>query len=605
MTHPVEVRLLEALIPPSGFELESLVGTTYNLNPAVFLAIASAAALDWTSRGGAVGFDSLTKEEWRSLLIEKRQRCLLFMDHHGPLETGAGGLKPLETAALDQVVKRFGRDTGRGGSLHSKLLVALYRNSHDTIVGRVFIGSKNFTGSNMQEFGVVYDLRPASHRQRNRSFTEPLIEYLEYLRDEEARGTRKVRLGPLHTTIELLRRERLCVADDSCQFHWQGRGNGGGPHRSLASQLQPLLRNEWDGIFIHSPWTRRLAVRYFADPIKEVPIRIACLKEPGLSTVNQRNVRYQLSHSASGQVPPHQSHAKIYLFAKQTRSVLVFGSANLTPDGWGIDSPGCRPNAEILVSTAVKVSDYRYLTDIGGSAADIASNKPKPSLQEKVLALINSIDVTVSYNRELAALHYEIRVGGTLEGFDNEVSISHELIESQEGASLTSLPICEGWPLPAEIKVSWPRRDLFRVSSLLRIVCLAHSVETHLIVDLDSEFYEGRANLRALQYKAKELLESLAQLMNVAIPETPPGNGSGDDRHHKQLSALLDGLRIERYAYKMSRLKTRDNKAFRRTLERVNRLLGAAKDDDSLFGDAQFRNLIEAVQAVHGELTRT
>ena len=78
MTHPVEVRLLEALIPPPDFDLACLVGTTYSLSPAVFLAIVSAASFDWTSRGGSVGFDSLTKEEWRP---EFRNRPAIVAAH--------------------------------------------------------------------------------------------------------------------------------------------------------------------------------------------------------------------------------------------------------------------------------------------------------------------------------------------------------------------------------------------------------------------------------------------------------------------------------------------------------------------------------------------
>ena len=210
MKHPVEVRLLEALIPPPDFELVGLVGTTYSLSPAVFLAIVSAASFDWTSRGGSVGFDSLTKEEWRALILEKRQNCLMFVDHHGAFETGAGGLKPLETVSLDQVIKKRGRDTHQGGSLHSKLIVALYRNSKNIVIGRIYVGSKNFTSSQMQEFGVVYDVRRAARSPGNRLFVEPLIEYLEYLRNEEGSGTGPRRLHPINQALELLDRIAVC-----------------------------------------------------------------------------------------------------------------------------------------------------------------------------------------------------------------------------------------------------------------------------------------------------------------------------------------------------------------------------------------------------------
>src|SRR5689334_8197661 len=121
----VEVRLLEALVPPADHELVCLVGTTYSLDPGVLLAIQSAASIDWNDRGGTIEFDGLTKEEWRSLIAEKLSDCLMFVDHHGAFESSGGALKPLEKTALDRVVKFLGRDTHSGGSLHSKLILAL------------------------------------------------------------------------------------------------------------------------------------------------------------------------------------------------------------------------------------------------------------------------------------------------------------------------------------------------------------------------------------------------------------------------------------------------------------------------------------------------
>ncbi len=604
MTHPVEVRLLEALIPPPDFELVCLVGTTYSLNPAVFLAIVSAASFDWSSRGGSVGFDSLTKEEWRGLILEKRQNCLMFVDHHGALETGAGGLRSLERVSLDQVIKKRGRDTDEGGSLHSKLIVALYRNSKNVVIGRVYVGSKNFTSSQMQEFGVVYDLRRAAKSPGNRLFTEHLVKYLEYLRDEEGSATGSPRLRPINQALEIFRTEALCVDDASCAFHWQGRQNGKQQAQSLAAQLQHLLKQRWDGIFVHSPWTRQSAVRHIAEPMPNVPIHIACLKEPGLSTFKRPNVRYQLSYSASGLVQPHQSHAKIYLFSRRDDSILVFGSANLTPDGWGMAVPKSRPNAEILVSMKVKAKDYRYLSEIGGRMEELKSTKFGPTIQEAVLSLLNAIQMRVSFIRELAHLRYEIDQRGKLDGFKERVLIAHALLETSGSETTGEISVCDGWPLPTEVAVPWARSDLYRVSSLIRICCPAHAVETHLIVDLDAEFYEGRGRLRALQYKPNEILESLAQLLDVALPPrstTPDGSGGS---HYAQLTALLDGMRAERYAYRMSRLKTREPTTYRSTVDRVIKLLTAAKADESLLSDPRFRKLIQALECIHGELAR-
>jgi hypothetical protein len=603
MQHPVDVRLLEALIPPTDFELTCLVGTTYSLDPGVFLAILSAASIDWANRGGTIGFDSLAKEEWRSLILEKRHNSLMFVDHHGPFETAGGSLNPLEKLSLDQIIKSRGRDTQNGGSLHSKLILALYKSSAGRVAGRVFVGSKNFTRSQMQEFGAVYDLRQSSEPGANRSFTTSLCRYLQQLRDVEVADAGPRKVAPLNKAIELLRTKSLAIDDPSCAFHWQGREAT--RSHSLATQLAPLLDGKWERAFFHSPWTRVTAVRQIADRLAGIPIRIACLKEPGLSTLNRPNVRYQLSYSATGLVQPHQSHSKVYLFENAENSLLVFGSANLTADGWGLPVAGCRPNAEILVSSRVKTADYRYLTEVSGGVEDIKPSVDVPTEQEEALAFLNSIEVRVSFDRERAHLRYEIDASSLLAGFKRHLLVSHDLIEAAEHDAVRDIEVCHAWPLPREVEVPWSRADLYRVSSLVRIRCPALSVETHLVVDLDAEFYEGRVKLRVLQYKAIEILESLAQLMKVMLPATPlnaEGSGGG---HSEHLSALLDGLRVERYSYKMARLKNSEPTSFRRTIDRVDKLLAVAKDHKSLSGELRLQKLIGVLEAIHDDLDRT
>src|SRR5205823_3121716 len=98
--------------------------------------------------------------------------------------------------------------------------------------------------------------------------------------------------------------------------------------------------------------------------------------------------------------------------------------------------------------------------------------------------------------------------------------------------------------------------------------------------------------------------DSLARLMDVIIPFTSPPPDASGSSHHEQLTALLDGMRVERYAYKMSRLKTQEPTAYRRTIDRVTKLLTAAAADESLLSDLRFRKLIQAVESIHGELSR-
>lgn len=605
MSSPAEVRLLEAFIPPPDFELLNLVGTTYSLNPAVFLAIVSAASFDWTSRGGAVGLDSLTKQEWRELILEKYRRCLMLVDHHGPFEMPSSGLTPLETTSVDQVVKSKGRDTQAGGSLHAKLIVAVYQNSKKSLLGRVYVGSKNFTLSKMSEFGAVYDLHPSTANAGNVAFTHSLTQYLEYLRDAEVGDANENKLVPIRRVIDLVRGARLRVANNSIAFHWQGRIKDKPALYSLATKLNYLLRENWDALFVHSPWTRLVAVRHFSDAMPELPIHISCLKEPGLATLNRKNIKYQLSYSASGHVQPHQSHSKVYFFLRGKESVLAFGSANFTPDGWGISTSNSRQNSEILISTVVDAANYRYLADFSGKQEEISATKTDPTEQERVLEILNGIQVEVEFSNDPTALRYRFTHCEVPTDFDAKVKITHDLIEVSQSDKSPNIAVFSGWPLPPQLDIPWDGNDLFRVSCLIRIRCPAHDVETHLVVDLDDEFYEGRGRLRALQYGANELIESLAQLMNVVLKPVPTPPGDGDGGHAQRLAALLDGLRVERYAFKMSRLKVSEPRTYLQTIARVQKLLVSAREDAQLMSDRRFEKLIQTVEYVHDELDQT
>jgi hypothetical protein len=454
----------------------------------------------------------------------------------------------------------------------------------------------------MQEFGAVYDLNQDGKSGGDRAFTNSLRGYLEYLRDFEAPGVPQFKLAPLVKAIEILRSKPLHLSDPSCSFHWQGRNAA--QSQTLAAQLAPLLEKKWTAAFFHSPWTRAAAVAPIVDKLGGIPVRIACLKEPGLSTLKRPNVRYQLSYSGSGLVQPHQSHSKIYLFTNGANSMLVFGSANLTPDGWGFRTPGCRPNAEILVSLRVREADYRQLLNVHGAVEDINARKKEPTEQEDVLSFLNSIAVRVSFDRMQANLLYEIDVRTPMPGFEKPLVICHDLIEANSDQFAEGILVFEGWPLRREVRVPWLRADLYRVSSLVRIRCPSLGVETHLVVDLDSEFYEGRARLTILHYKATEIIQSLAQLMEVTMAAAPPKLEAGSGDYHERLAALIEGLRVERYAYRMARLKKREPSRFRKTIERVDKLLAVARDDESLAHEQRLLKLIGVISYIHGDLVR-
>ncbi|MEZ4749897.1 MAG: hypothetical protein R3B54_04520 [Bdellovibrionota bacterium] len=253
----------------------------------------------------------------------------------------------------------------------------------------------------------------------------------------------------------------------------------------------------------------------------------------------------------------------------------------------------------------VHSKDYRYLTNIVGAAEGIVAKPPKETEMELVLAFLNSIQVGVAYSPRNRALRYEIDSSRELSKVRRRVVITHELIEPIEGSHEECIEVWDGQPKATEVIKSWGKADLFRVSSLIRIACPSLEVETHLIVELDEQFYEGRSRLGVLKYSASEILSSLAQLMEVQIPDenTKKSEVAPSAVFGRQLHVLLDGLRLERYAYQMSRLKIREPNTFNTKKIRVDRLLDELRKNEELRAERSLDLFCESLDKIHGILS--
>ena len=152
------------------------------------------------------------------------------------------------------------------------------------------------------------------------------------------------------------------------------------------------------------------------------------------------------------------------------------------------------------------------------------------------------------------------------------------------------------------VRIPWARANLKNISSLVRISCPTLEVGSDLIVELDPRFFEGRQTLQILQYRSHELVSSLARLMDVTLAEENGSNGgddSGGPSWEKLLQALLEAIRIERYAYKMGRLRHKEPNLFHGRIERIHALLTEAGKGNSLSSDQRFQQLSGAVRQVH------
>lgn len=593
------INLLGAFAPPVGYELAGLVATTYSLNPTVLLAILASCALPLDEKTQSHDIETLSKEERVELVTKALEKCVFLCDHHGRFET-TKDLNVWDKLSLDSVIKFAGRDSHKSGSLHSKIILAIYKDHKERVCGRLYIGSKNFTLSNCKEFGAIYDLQP----DQNKLFHQDLVSFLSYLSSDEINNTSSTnRLSNRFTNvIQMVQKNALSVTDQSLRLFWQGRFRKKNDN-TIANQMKKVLDQPWDSLYIHSPWSRKNAIQYFLDALpKSCDIFVKCLNEPRLSTVKSERVEYLYSTSANGEIASWQSHAKIYLLVKGQRIGMLFGSANCTKDGLGV---GSTKNTEILIYTEKDLSNYKELCFNGQTEDDEKIPRYKDTLADKVLCFINSIQIHVTFIKHRNVLKYEISIAEPSKISGLRLTIDHELlepaVEKSENETTNSLRVFMGAKFPEEFEFNLPHSCKHRLSRLLTITgrWSTGSISTHLVVDLDSSLYEGREKLSALQFKKSELIQSLADALNIFVPgedSEPPKEGPGGSR---TIAAILEGIRVERYALLMAKLKIRQPLVFASRMNRTNRLLDRVEKSQDFKHEKAFKNLINALRGVH------
>jgi hypothetical protein len=600
MANLPEVCLLECLMPPPGYHLECMVGTTYSLNPSIFLSMLVAAN---TPRLGDESFalEDRSKEEILNAIRDGAGKCLVFCDHHGALQEN-DSFGPLEKLILNSVVKKEGRANNLCGSLHGKVLVVLFKNEQGQYRGRLYVGSKNFTATAHDEFGLVVEFEPTKSQQSD-TFCKPLTDYLSYLQDWEAARVRtEEKLRPLHDALRILKTKRFrCVIPD-LEFHWQGRTLAANRPQSwiaLANLTRQWLGEKTESVYIHSPWVRKGAIDHFlALSGKRTKFFLRCLDDPQLAISSDSRVSYEFYHGSNGQLSPHHSHAKIYLFKRGREALLAFGSANFTPDGWGLSGSQYRPNAEILVTVPGTFAAFRQLADIVGQQKKERIALPKEnSAADDALDFLGSIRVDVDYDSTDQMISYVFQLPEESMCRLGNVEISQDLIESYEDRNRIVVWGERGLPPTTPISIRWNESLLYLLSPVMRLRDPCSGVEVHVVLDLELRFFNGREKLRCLNYTPSEFVMSLARLMEFQLDGTSrgstQGSSSGDD-----VGRFVRALRLERYLYRMGRLKHKSLAEFKSTLSRIERLLQLRPDDPRLLAD-HFVAALEAIEHCH------
>lgn len=594
MANLPEVCLLECLMPPPGYELLSMVGSTYSMAPSVLLAMVVAANSP-RQVDEHFSLEERSKEEILDAVQKGPRRSLFFCDHHGCLQEDRA-MSAHERLVLRSVVKKEGRANNICGSLHSKVVFALFHDGERTYRARVYIGSKNLTDTLFDEFGLVAELEQTD--ALSDEFTHSLTGFLQYLQDWEAARVQVAdKLQPLRKALNVMREKRFRCVIPGARFHWQGRllrQDQRPTWTSLAITVPAWLeRGPPNAVHIHSPWVRQSALQYLMRSCGETTsFYVRCLDDRRMSTGGESRVRFDLYHGSGGNLQPHQSHAKIYLFQWRRNVLLAFGSANLTGDGWGLEAPGNRPNAEVLITLPGDLRAYQQLM-VDGQPLQARSAEPrKNEAVDYALEILEAIRVDLDYDAETEMLCY--RFDWPVDHSLSFVKISHDLVEDTDGRSELVVWDEPRFPRDNLVRHGWRIDQLYLLSPVLRLFDPASGAMVHIVLDLDIRFFDLKGQLKCMQYTTAEFVQSLANLMEVPLSgvrgRRQPGFPVDDDL----VSRFIEGLRLERYLYRMARLKHTAPKDYAAAIDRVSRLLKLKADDPSLVSSP----LIDAIRAI-------
>jgi hypothetical protein len=178
------------------------------------------------------------------------------------------------------------------------------------------------------------------------------------------------------------------------------------------------------------------------------------------------------------------------------------------------------------------------------------------------------------------------------------VKITHDLVEDTDGQTELVVWNEPGVPDDGLVRRSWQESQLYLLSPVLRLLDPASGAMVHVVLDLDMRFFDVKGRLKCMQYTAAEFVQSLARLMEV------PLNGVGSN-HQTTLPEdddlavrFIEGLRLERYLYRMARLRYTAPKDYAAAIERVDRLL-RLKAGDSTLASSPLMDAIRAIQRAH------
>lgn len=585
---PEYINLLDAIRPPRNMELEALVISTYSLNPLTFLGIVANASLAIDESMEACDFLDLEKSIQKEIVLGGLSKSVAFCDHHGNLNFDLDD--PAQLKVADHVVKNIASIKNVRGSLHSKLLLAIYTNEDACVCGRLYVGSRNFQHSYMQEFGVVFHLE--KNKNGNIEFTENMLHFLKDLRKNEGSKSAADKLKPLEQSIKFIEKHSLTIKNKNAQFHFQSRfSEGNKTPLQLMSVFEKEFHKKYRKIFIISPWVRPRQLEYFRkESSANVEIFVKCLNDPQFKQVFADKVFYDLTHSIDGRVPDLGSHEKVYLFWSSIRSKIYFGSANFTTRGLGTSGKGrmTELNTEILIEDMIDSKDFRYLMENAKSKPDKELLSPDTSdnqdKMEKIELVVLQIEVSLEWDRKSKKGIYVFDKPQQFD-VDFEILVEHVLFEADIKFPNKKTTIYEGMysKLPKEIELESNSIKIENYTSIIRMSIQGCSDCIDYLIDLDESILSSRSNLNVFRITNTDVIDRLARLMEINLGTQEKDKGLTKKNELEEKTALfLRKLRLESFAIRLSRLRKENCSEYMFSRSRLKKFLERIENDPNI-----------------------
>ena len=331
----------QILAPPSGYELDFAVGTTYSLDLDALVGATLALGLSMETDSALMNNPVCLLEALRTT----GDKVVLFCESgqiHLPGNVNSLYILLEKMVFSVKTVRR--RGIAAYPSFHPKCWLIRYVNKAKEIYYRFIILSRNLTFDRSWDITCALEGKPGEETEKN----EPLCDFLRYLSDQlpsgkngrrKARGIREMVLDLAHVNFQL----------ESKAFHdFEFIPNGIRKTDGSFYQFDqtPLFKDTFHEIAIISPFISADIIRNFNDRNKRSPIentrymlitRQASLKKLKIAdadnfelyTMKDNVIDGEASISADAETVQQQDiHAKMYMIRKHSKSDLYLGSLN-------------------------------------------------------------------------------------------------------------------------------------------------------------------------------------------------------------------------------------------------------------------------------------